>query len=116
VDVFKYTVEQHVLLYKPYLKCGCGRKCWRKFHCKFLITVPSITGSAIFLKRVGSGTHRVTQNLVSEEEVLVISMPGKRHSGTPFRLCPSEKELPEWRSGTEVLLTTGIHELIKKAC
>jgi hypothetical protein len=54
--------------------------------------------------------------LISEEEVLVISVPGKRHSGTPFRLCPSEKELPEWRYGTEVLLTTGIHELIKKAC
>jgi hypothetical protein len=38
--------------------------------------------------------------LVGEGEVLVISMPGRKvlecHSG----LRPSEKELPEWRSGT----------------
>jgi hypothetical protein len=34
-------------------------------------------GSAIFPKKIGSGTHRVTQNSVGEVEVLVISMPGK---------------------------------------
>jgi hypothetical protein len=32
--------------------------------------------SAIFLKKIGSETHRVTQNLVGEEEVLVITMSG----------------------------------------
>jgi hypothetical protein len=42
----------------------------------------------------------VTQNLVGDVEVLVISLPGKKkvpecHSG----LRPSEKELPEWHSG-----------------
>jgi hypothetical protein len=33
--------------------------------------------SAIFLKNVGSRTHKVTQNLVGDWEMLVISMPGK---------------------------------------
>jgi hypothetical protein len=31
-----------------------------------------------FLKTIGSGTHRVTQNSVREGGVLVISMPGKK--------------------------------------
>jgi hypothetical protein len=33
--------------------------------------------SAIFLKNVGSRMHKVTQNLVGDWEMLVISMPGK---------------------------------------
>jgi hypothetical protein len=36
-------------------------------------------------ERISSGTHRVTQNSVGEG-VLVIPMPGKRGSGTPFQL------------------------------
>jgi hypothetical protein len=31
--------------------------------------------------------HRVSQNMVGEEEVLVISMPGKRGSGMQFQLA-----------------------------
>jgi hypothetical protein len=34
--------------------------------------------SAIFLKKIGSGMHRVTQNLVGEENVLVTLLQGKR--------------------------------------
>jgi hypothetical protein len=41
----------------------------------------------------------VTQNLVSEGEVLGISMPGKRVPEGCSGLRPSEKELPEWLSG-----------------
>jgi hypothetical protein len=44
--------------------------------------------------------YRLIQNLVGEGEVLVIPIPVKR---VPERCCslrPSEKELPEWRSGT----------------
>jgi hypothetical protein len=38
----RYAVEQRVFLYESYVKCGSGRKCRRKFPCKFPgITVPS---------------------------------------------------------------------------
>jgi hypothetical protein len=51
--------------------------------------------SDIFLKKIGSGMHKETQNSVGEGEVLVIAMPGKKkvpehHSD----LSPAEKELP----------------------
>jgi hypothetical protein len=42
--------------------------------------------SAIFLKKIGSGIHRVTQNLIGEREVIAIVMPGKKGSRTPFQL------------------------------
>jgi hypothetical protein len=42
--------------------------------------------SAIFLKKIGSAMHTVTQNSVSEGEVLVKAMPGKNGSGT-FQLA-----------------------------
>jgi hypothetical protein len=38
--------------------------------------------SAIFLKKIGSGMHRVTQNSVRDGEVSVISMPGKKIQNT----------------------------------
>jgi hypothetical protein len=40
-----------------------------------------------FSKKIGSGTNRVAQNSFGEGEVLVILMPGKRGSGTPFQLA-----------------------------
>jgi hypothetical protein len=43
--------------------------------------------SAIFVKKIGSGTYRVTQNSVREGKVLVISMPGMKGSGTSFSLA-----------------------------
>jgi hypothetical protein len=57
--------------------------------------------STIFLKKIGSATHRVTQNLVVEGEMLIISMLGKkkfleRHSN--LRL--SQKELRERHSSS----------------
>jgi hypothetical protein len=36
-------------------------------------------------------------------------MAGKKSSGTPFGLRPSEKELPERRSGTKIPLDIGIY-------
>jgi hypothetical protein len=57
-------------------------------------------GNAIFLKQIDSGTHRVTQNSVAEEEVLVIRWQEKvpeRRSG----LHRSEKVLQERRSVTK---------------
>jgi hypothetical protein len=42
----------------------------------------------------------VTKNLVSEGEVLVLSMPGRKVPECCFGLSPSEKELPEQCSGT----------------
>jgi hypothetical protein len=35
----------------------------------------TVVCSAMFLKKIGFGTHSVTQDLVREGEVLVISMP-----------------------------------------
>jgi hypothetical protein len=52
--------------------------------------------SAIFLKKIGSGRHRVAQNSVTEGEVLLLSMPGKKKvSEHRSGLYPSEKELPD---------------------
>jgi hypothetical protein len=42
--------------------------------------------SAISVKKIHSRTHTVTHNSVGEGEVLIISMPGKKASGTPFWL------------------------------
>jgi hypothetical protein len=47
--------------------------------------------SSIFLKKIGSRTHIVTQNSPRKGEVLVISMTGRKRCG----LHPSEKELLE---------------------
>jgi hypothetical protein len=43
--------------------------------------------------------HKVTQNSVGEEKVLVISMPGKEVPERRSGLRTSEKELPERRCG-----------------
>jgi hypothetical protein len=55
--------------------------------------------SAIFLKKICPECI-VTQNSVEEGEVLVISMLGKKVPACRSGLRPSEKELPEWHSGT----------------
>jgi hypothetical protein len=51
--------------------------------------------SAIFLKKIGSGMHRVSQNSVGEGVVLVISMPGRKVPKRCFGLRPSEKNTSE---------------------
>jgi hypothetical protein len=43
--------------------------------------------SAIFVKKIGSGTHRVTQKSVRKGEVLVISMPGKKRFHNTVAAC-----------------------------
>jgi hypothetical protein len=49
-------------------------------------------------KKISSGMHRGTQNLVGEVGVLVIQMPGKMVPEYHSSLHPSEKELVDWRS------------------
>jgi hypothetical protein len=56
--------------------------------------------NAIFLLDKGSGTQRATQN---SSEVGGVSYTGARKKRSGSR--PSEKELPERRSVTELLLT-----------
>jgi hypothetical protein len=53
-----------------------------------------------FSKEIGSGTCRVTQNLVGKE-VLIILMSGEKVLECHSSLCPSEKELLEQRSITK---------------
>jgi hypothetical protein len=66
----------------------------------FVVRVRQIVAlSAILQKKVGSGTHRVTQNLVREGDVLVISIPGEKNPERRSGLGPSEKELPKLCSG-----------------
>jgi hypothetical protein len=54
-----------------------------------------------FLKKIGSRTHKVIQNLVGEGG-LVIPMPGKKVPERCSRLCPSEKKLPKRRCSTKL--------------
>jgi hypothetical protein len=64
------------------------------------LTLAPVVSSASFLKKTGSGTDSVTQNLVREGEVIVISMPGKKVPEHRSGLRPSEKELPEQHYGS----------------
>jgi hypothetical protein len=66
---------------------------------------------AIFLKTIGSETHRVTQNSVVEGEVLVTSMLGEKVVEHHSSLRPSQKELPEWRSSAPHHKNTPVYKL-----
>jgi hypothetical protein len=57
-------------------------------HCTKVIV------SAVVLNKIGSGTHRVTQNSVGVRAVLVIWMPGKKIPERRSVLRNSETELP----------------------
>jgi hypothetical protein len=54
--------------------------------------------SAIFLKKMGSGTHSDRKFGLKCGEVLVKSLSGEKVPERRFGLGPSEKELLEWRS------------------
>jgi hypothetical protein len=74
--------------------------------------------SAIFLKQIGFGTHRVTQNSIGRRSggIRFIDARKKKSSGTAFRLRPSEKEHPERNFGsfvTKVRLIIIVCNLLK---
>jgi hypothetical protein len=56
--------------------------------------------STIFLKKIGSATHRVTQNLVVVGEILIISMLGKKFLERRSNLRLSQKEFRERHSSS----------------
>jgi hypothetical protein len=69
-----------------------------KYKC-FRTKPYQVTASAIFLNKIGSRTHRLTQNLVGEREVLVVLDQGYKVEENFSGLCP-EKKLTERHSGT----------------
>jgi hypothetical protein len=73
-DQFGFHVEQGLIASLIWIQIKFTWKLTYQYRCHYILF--SSLDSAIFLKKIGSEMHRVTQNLVREGEMLIISMPG----------------------------------------